>query len=202
MGFFKQLGSLWFDSSFHEEASYIGTPKISKAIDLALTEIIPPSNTVRIAQALNQKELWKSSEWRSFFVFYAPYILKYLMKAKYYKHFCKVSQASNELSKFVSNEDFFEADRLLNEFVKEFQLLYGLRNHLTCTNYYTVQIVFLVGLLVYSAYDFENLNGKLLQIYNGTHFVHLQIVTKNLKIQLLKSELVQHGQLKLLQQVR
>ena len=84
MGVFKQLGSLWFDSSFHDKPWYIGTPKIIAAIDLALLEIIPPSNIVRIAQSLNQEALWKSSEWRSFFVFYAPYILKYLMKAKYY----------------------------------------------------------------------------------------------------------------------
>ena len=196
MGVFKQLGSLWFDSSFHDKPWYIGTPKIIAAIDLALLEIIPPSNIVRIAQSLNQKALWKSSEWRSFFVFYAPYILKYLMKAKYYKHFCKVSQACFLLNQsFVSNEDIFEADRLLNEFVNEFQLLYGIRNMsfnlhqlLHCTD-----CVSRWGpLWVYSAYDFENLNGKLLQMYNGTRFVDLQIVKKFLKIQLLKSELVQH----------
>lgn len=67
IGVFKQLGSLWFDSSFHDEPWYIVTPKIIAAIDLALSEIIPPSNIVRIAQSLNQKALWKSSVWRSFF---------------------------------------------------------------------------------------------------------------------------------------
>ena len=102
------------------------------------------------------------------------------MKAKYFKHFCKVSQACFLLNQsFVSNEDIFEADTLLNEFVNEFQLLYGLRNMsfnlhqlLHCTD-----CVSRWGpLWVYSAYDFENLNGKLLQMYNGTRFVDLQIV--------------------------
>ena len=67
LGVDRQLGTLWFDSSYHKEPWYIGTKEFLSRIDQALSLIQPPSNITRLSRPTSTRPHWKASEWRNFF---------------------------------------------------------------------------------------------------------------------------------------
>lgn len=191
LGAFRQLGALWFDSSNSKASWYIGKPVTIRMIDERAMKIKPPGNITRLYRSLSQRAYWKGSEWKNWFLFYAPFVLRDILKAKFYQHFLLLSEACFILNKTtITKDDLFRAGRNIELFVEKFESLYTLRNmsfniHLLL---HCIECVSRWGpLWAYSAYGFEDMNGKLLNMYNGTQAVELQILKKFFRIQYLKS---------------
>lgn len=191
LGVFRHLGALWFDSSNSKAAWYIGKPASIKAIDERALKIKPPGNITRLYRSLSQRAFWKGSEWKNWFLFYAPFVLRDILKPSFYHHFLLLSEACFILNQTtITKDDLFRAGRNIELFVEKFQSLYTLRN-MSFNIHLLLHCIACVNrwgpLWAYSAYGFEDMNGKLLQMYNGTQAVELQIVQKFFRFQFLKA---------------
>ncbi|XP_073668003.1 uncharacterized protein [Paramisgurnus dabryanus] len=189
LGVMRQLSILWFDSSYHREPWYIGT-RINE-IDRKIEHFQPPSNITRMPRSITTRAYWKASEWRAFLLFYAPIVLKSILPRRFLEHFLLLCQAVYVLqTTSITQLELFYASQHLNEFVCNFETLYG-RSHMT----YNVHILQHLSdsvrnwghLWCYSPYSFEGCNGFLLKLYNGTQSVPLQIVTSFLLLKKVES---------------
>ena len=178
LGAMRQLGTLWFCPSNSKMAWYIG----QYVPALKLAKFIPPSNFTRLPREIHLRTHWKASEWRNFLIFFGPYILNDVMKKRFYDHFMLLSHSMYILNKKkISPAELFEARTNLRLFVERFELLYGLGN-MTFNVHRLLHVCDCVGLLGplwgFSAYAFEDLYGKLMKMFNGTHKVSGQIVKR------------------------
>lgn len=189
LGVTRQLCSLWFDSSNHECQWYMG-PELKHRLDIRLSAIRPPSNLTRPPRSTGERSFWKSSEWRNFLLYYGPIALFGLLPEPYYSHFLLLSEAIYLLNKTdVKFDDVCEARKKLESFVEKFQELYKIKN--MSFNVHQLLhacdcVIFWGPLWCYSAYGFEDLNGKLLNMFNGTQAVAIQITKRFLLNQHLK----------------
>jgi hypothetical protein len=188
-GVTKQLAELWFCPSNSEKGWYIGKPSTIVQIDSVLLIARPPSNLTRLYCSLSQRHYWKGSDWRNWAFYYGPLALRDILPARYYNHFLLYSQAIYTLSKKeIKFCEVRQAIEQLEKFVEDFQRLYGIMN-MTFNVHQLLhlgQCVYQWGpLWVYSTYPFENNNGNLLEMINGTQAIDLQIAKKFIKCQQL-----------------
>lgn len=176
LGVMRQLSTLWFDSSYHREPWYLGN-RVSE-IDRKIEQFQPPSNITRMPRSVLTRAYWKASEWRAFLLFYAPIVLKSVLPRRFFEHLLLLCKAAYVLqTTCITQLELFYASQHLNEFVCNFETLYG-RCHMT----YNVHILLHLSdsvrnwgpLWCYSAYSFEGCNGFLLKLYHGTQSVPLQ----------------------------
>ncbi len=189
-GVMKQLADLWFSSSNSKKKYYIGKPSTIELIDSLLLLVRPPSNITRLYCSLFKRVFWKGSEWRNFLFYYGPLVLKDILPLRFYNHFLLLSEAVYTLSqKEISYSDVRKAIVLLEKFVEDFERLYGIVN-MTFNVHQLLhlgQCVYQWGpLWVYSTYTFEDNNGNLLKMFNGTQAVDIQIAKKFVQCQQLK----------------
>lgn len=128
LGIQKTLMSLWFDKKYRsEEFSLYGCKKI---VNDFLTSIKPPHFIQRCPQSLNKLAFWKSSEYESFLFFYSLPILSVIMNSVYFNHFMLYYLGLS----LLCQESILESDIILSQalldFVKKYEVLYGLR-HMT-----------------------------------------------------------------------
>jgi len=123
LGVTRRLANLWFDSTSSKESYYIGRKIIE--VDKNLTSMSPPSH-MRGVRPISDRDHWKANEWRGFLLYYGLLALKNILPPLYYCHFRKLVTAIYILSKDVMTfDEVDEANRLLQEFVTEYQTLYG-----------------------------------------------------------------------------
>lgn len=124
-------------------------------------------------------------------MFYAPTVLKSVLPRRFFEHLLLLCKAAYVLqTTCITQLELFYASQHLNEFVRNFETLYG-RCHMT----YNVHILLHLSdsvrnwgpLWCYSAYSFEGCNGFLLKLYHGTQSVPLQIVTSFLLLKQVES---------------
>jgi hypothetical protein len=192
LGVSRQLASLWFDSKNSTSAWYIGTPTEIARIDSRIAKIIPPSNVTRLPRSLNQRAYWKAAEWRNFLLYYAPIVLKDILPNRFHRHFVKLSEAIFSLNNnYISPMDLYLARKKIENFVEEFENLYG-KEHMSFNVHILLHACDCVSrwepLWAYSAYGFEDSNGRLGKLFNGTQSVDLQVASKFIKIQNLKAK--------------
>lgn len=126
LGVSRQLASLWFDSKNSTSVWYIGTTTEIARIDSRIAKIIPPSNVTRLPRSLNQRAYWKAAEWRNFLLYYAPIVLKDILPNRFHRHFVKLSEAIFSLNNnSISPMDLYLARKKIENFVEEFENLYG-----------------------------------------------------------------------------
>lgn len=191
LGVVRQLFSLWFDSKNCKEKFYFGTTANKKLINTRLAQLYVPTNITRLPRSLKESSYWKASEWRNCLLYYFPYILKDILPPKYYQHFMLLSEAAYILNgPFFTHDDVRLASKRLENFVKDFCSLYrecdlSFNCHILL---HAAECVYRWGpLWAYSAYGFEDCNGQLLKLFNGTQHINLQMANNFLKRQQLKA---------------
>lgn len=117
-------------------------------------------------------------------------VLKDILPDRFYNHFLLLSEAIYTLSqKEILYSDVRKAIVLLEKFVEDFERLYGIVN-MTFNVHQLLHLgecVYRWGpLWVYSTYTFEDNNGNLLKMFNGTQAVDIQIAKKFVQCQQLK----------------
>lgn len=176
LGVVRQMAELFFDSSHHQEAFYLGRKTVQ--VDKLLLSIKPPKEIVRLPRSVASRKFWKAKEWGTFLLYYSPIILQNILPAKYFRHWLLLVNAIlGLLQTSISQCDLVKAQLCLQKFVVEFKALYGLQN-IT----YNVHLLTHLGETVEhsgplsesSAFVFEDANGWLLSVLHGTRHVDLQ----------------------------
>jgi hypothetical protein len=186
----KQLISLWFDSKYSAKPWYLIGSFISQ-INQKLSNIIPPSNVSRLPGNLISRSTWKASEWRNLLLYYGMFIFKGFLPEEFYNHFLLLTTSIYLLNqKKITLEEFYRAKTNLELFVKDFERLYGVV-HMTFNVHQLLHACDYVRnwgpLWVTSAYGFENTNGVLIDMFNGTQYMNMQIAKNFQKFIKLKA---------------
>lgn len=138
----------------------------------------------RLPRSLKARKYWKASVWRNWLLFFSPVVLYRILPSRYYKNWMKFLRL---MQFFLANTDSVPTDKLrmarktMIFFLGEYQELYG-KEHMTFNAHLLLHLVDTVEewrpLWNYSAYAFENMNGQLVRLVNGTCYAHWQIVEK------------------------
>ncbi len=127
LGVTRQLANLWFDSRNHEQVWYTGTK--SDLIDKELVTIKPPVVIIREPRSVADRRYWKTSEWRSFLLFYALPLSNGVLLRKFWNHFFLFVFAVHILlGEKVKRCDIDVAERALRKFTLQIEKLYGAAN--------------------------------------------------------------------------
>ncbi|KAE8741566.1 hypothetical protein FOCC_FOCC012903 [Frankliniella occidentalis] len=175
-GVVKKLLQLHFDSNHSDES--FSLRNVLRVADLELLKIKPPKFIHRKAQTLEEFHRRKASQLMCWFLYYSLPIYKNIMKLEYYYHYLKLVAAISLLNaNSVSVQNIQKAERLLKEFVKDFEGLYHLK-------FCSINIHLLLHLpncvrhlgplWVYTCFPMEDLNGKIIGNIHGKTSVDSQ----------------------------
>lgn len=177
LGLSKLLTKLWFDPKFSGEP--YSCSALRDTVNQRLSSIVPPSFIQRMTRTLNDLKLWKAKEHKIWFFIYSIPVLRDILDNEYLFHHMKLVSAVSLLSQdSISPEQVDRAERLLIEYVHDFQRLYTLRYmgmnvHLLA---HLHQIVKDLGpLWVTSCFFLEDLNGQIVKLIHGPYMPGLQI---------------------------
>lgn len=178
LGVTRQLLHLWFDKDDKDEKWSIHS-KI-KIVSGRLLKMTPPHFVERAAQSIEKLTYWKASELRTFLFYYCLCILSGVLRSEeYFQHLVKFVKGVALLNKSsVSEEDIRLASLLLNEFVSDFERLYGRRNmshNLHMLLHLADSVKMLAPLFITSCFKFEDMNGRLCNLIHGTRHAGLQV---------------------------
>lgn len=105
---------------------YIGSPSKLRKLNSAFSSLKPPSQIHRLSRSVNDRRMWKASEWKSFILYYSIPCLTDVLETKYLKHFALLVEAVGLLLKCnITQQDLQKSEKLLLKFVKKFEKLYG-----------------------------------------------------------------------------
>lgn len=71
LGVVKTMVDWWVDGANKDQPFYIGQPSKISQIDKMLLSIKPPSEITRTPRSLNDRKLWKASEWKHYLLYYS-----------------------------------------------------------------------------------------------------------------------------------
>ncbi|CAG5096817.1 Protein of unknown function [Cotesia congregata] len=149
------------------------------AIEGQIKNISPPSFTHRLPRSVSDYKYWKVSELQYWLLYYSLIVLYPFMPTSYYEHHKLLVKSITLLSlQSVSELMIDEASTCIEQYVKRFEDLYGL-SHMTCNLHQLRHLPDAVRkfgpLRTTSCFQFENLNGVLKGLINGTRYAQLQI---------------------------
>lgn len=160
LGLMKKLLSLWLDSKNHSEPYYI-TKKNQVLLSSRIVNIKPISNISRKPKSIFGD--MKANEYRSLMLYFIRFALPGCIHSKYITHFHLFCSAMYMLLKEQISESMIEeAERRLNQFADEYEILYGQKNvtfNLHLLRHLASNVRYLGPLWSQSAYAFEASNG-------------------------------------------
>ena len=190
-GVFKLLIELWTSPKHSKSDWYIGSLDKINIINTKLGNIEPPYEVTRSTAPINKLKVWKASMFRSFTLYYF-HVLEDVLLPIYFQHFCKlVYGISLLLRESVSIVDVEKVDILFRDFVKEFELLYGIEDVRINVHFLThlAQAVLNWGCLwATSTFIPEWFNGELNSLFHGSQSVVDQMGANYLLRQEVKRE--------------
>ena len=120
------------------EEYYIGSPSKVDIINKRLDNFKPPKCITRTPRGIDQYNLWKASEWRSWILWYAKPCSRDLIPKKFITHLALLVTAINILlQQSITISDINRAEALLIKFCVYMQKYYGKKSMTyICTYYY------------------------------------------------------------------
>jgi len=126
LGLCKLLTKFWFDSKFSGEL-FSCTASID-VVNERLSSIKPPSFVQRMTRSLSELKTWKAKEFKLWFFYYSIPVMSGILPNDYLFHHMKLVTAIALLNQEnIFPEQVERAGTLLVGYVRDFQLLYGLR---------------------------------------------------------------------------
>lgn len=179
LGVMKSLMTLWFGEK-HKGKDF-SLYHVGGVVSAFLLSIKPPHFFQRIPQPISKLAFWKASEFKAFFFYYSLAVLYPVMDQVYFNHFKLLVLGVSLLCKdSVSEADIALSQNLLDEFVRRYEQLYGLR-HMTFNVHLLRHLPGAVRelgpLWTSTCFMFEDMNGALKQLVHGSQYVGLQIVS-------------------------
>lgn len=178
LGLMKKFLNLWFDKSNSSEPfSLFGKIHIVEELFL---QICPPNFVKRgIRSLIENLARLKASELKNFAFYYSLPILYKVMPDVYYDHYHEfISCISILCSSSITPEQLIDCGKRLENWVKKFEELYGVRHMVMCVHLvrHLVFVVTNLGpLWTASCTPFENINGILKRMIHGTRCVEIQL---------------------------
>lgn len=177
---FKKLLKLWFDPS----CSTLPCSKsvLVSVVDNMIKKLKLPANfSWQPRDILKHLAYWKAKEFKNMFHIYALPVLEGVLGKDYFEHFVLLVVAISLLtSESVSFDDVHTARILLHEFVRKFPILYHIQ-YATLNVHMLLhlpdQVLALGPLQMMACFGHEGLNGDILNLVNGTRYVHTQIAS-------------------------
>jgi hypothetical protein len=175
LGVVRQICTLWLEKA--QDAWYVGNKIV--ILDKTLLSIKPPSTLTRTPRSLLQRAQWKASEWRNWLLFYSLFTLQGVLPSVYFAHYLLlVESVFILLSNSITPDELTYAEHQLHNFVGEFSVLYGLE-HMSYNIHLLQHLATSVRewgpLWGTSNFMFESSNGFLLDLFNGTQGISVQI---------------------------
>ena len=189
LGVTRQFVTMWFDSCYHSDPWYIGT-RIAD-VDSKLLNFHPPAELTRTPRSLKMRKFWKASEWRSFLLYYSPFVLNAILPDDFLKHWMLLSWALYQLlQERISPECVGKAQVALEKFVVYTTRLYG-KEHVSYNVHQLVHLCDTVRswgpLWANSSFPFESMNHVILQMKHGTQHTAMQIADRYLTMRCIPS---------------
>ncbi|XP_038062405.1 uncharacterized protein LOC119732884 [Patiria miniata] len=177
LGVTKSLQALWFSTKYSAQGF-----SISKQIDVVnkcLLQIKPPNYMSRLPRSLSDSKYLKASQWKHWLLYFAPAVLYGILLPEYYSNFLLLSEAVFLLLQdSVSLEDVNRSRLMLARFVAIFPTMYT-EAKMTLNVHQLLhlpdQVLNLGPMWSVSCFPFEDANGFLLQLFNGTQHVDKHI---------------------------
>ena len=189
LGVLKTYTNMLFDSSNHTRDFYLDKGA-SIAISKLLLRCKVPYETQRAVRDISDIKNWKAHEWKTWMVICIP-ILKEFLPLKYIDHLARFVLAFNILlADTITIEEASFAENLLQQFCLEAHAYFGPQ---FCT--FNMHLLLHAAdcvrnwgpLWSYSLFQFENANGVLTRLFNGTSKICMQIVNKVVITQQVRS---------------
>lgn len=148
-------------------------------VDDRLKKVCLPNFVQCGIRSITNLALWKGLHIKIFILYLALPILAGILPQEYLDHFaCYVHCLYILNSSSISPDSLLFCENALKKFVKQFQVLYGVR-FMTINVHNTLHLPFVVNNLgpmrCYSCFPFESLNGEMLRMIHGTRFVQMQL---------------------------
>lgn len=180
LGVQKLLLRLWFSSefkskdfSFHEHVHIV---------DYRLNNLKPTLDISRLPRSIETDlKYWKASEYRSFLLYFGAPVMYGILDNNRFNHYLQLVNGIRILLKFGSTEEeVSEAEAMLFNFCADFECLYE-KCFMTLNIHQLVHLADSVRALgplyTHSCFSFEDKNGFLLKMIQGTQNIDSQIVT-------------------------
>ncbi|XP_071478605.1 uncharacterized protein [Diadema antillarum] len=178
-GVTKLLLKCWFShENRHEKFSFFSSrQKVSEL----LSHIKPTINVTRVPRGLDDLAFWKASEYRNFLLYWGIPVLRHILSAAYFAHFCCLVKATFLLSKeMITPGDILQAEACIKQFVGSFAELYSER-YMTMNVHQVLHLVNTVlktgPLFANNCFVFEDLNGYIVSQIHGTQGIDTQIIS-------------------------
>lgn len=177
LGVVKTFADSWFDSKWSDKPWYLG--RNSNTVDKILLSIKPPCDITRTPRSLNDRHMWKASEWKNFLLYYSLVAIKGSMPEKYRKHWFLLVFAMHLLLRdTVSQIDIRTAKQALEKFVYKVEHLYGpefLKFNVHFLLHLPDSVKQFGSLWAQSTLPFEHYNGVLAKMFKNSQWVPEQI---------------------------
>ena len=173
-------------SNAHEEY-YVGSPAAIHIINKRLLSNKPPTCIGKLPRSIEERNMWKASEWLYWILFYALPCLHGLLPRKNLNHLALfVSAMTILLSDSITKDMLQRARKLLIKFVLNFGRLYGDQYM-----HYNVHLLLHMcdtvhnwgPLWAISTFPFENENKELLKLKKNNNEIAVEIATRLLTYQ-------------------
>lgn len=192
-GVIKFLLSLWTDTTNSKQPWYLDADKRA-TLNSRLLEIRPPYDVTRTSRSIYDIAFWKASEFRAFALYYFPTLLG-LLPEIYYNHFLCLSYGLQVLLQEEVDVNLVEETKiLLQNFVKQFEALYGRENVRFNVHLFTHLCDSALDwgcLWASSTFIPEWFNGQLVSMANGTQHVAEQMAHTFLLRQVIREEAIE-----------
>ncbi|KAK3932741.1 RNA-directed RNA polymerase [Frankliniella fusca] len=171
LGVMRQMLKIWFVDGKYQDKAKLLTQK--------LLQLTPPEYLHRAPQAIEKLVHWKATEFRSFLFNLSMVLLQDLLESRDFDHFSLfVKGVALLYTSSISQDDLRESEMLLTRFVREFQNLYtvdSMSHNLHMCLHLTHCVKLLGPLWSVSCFNFEDINGRILNLLHGTRHMGLQI---------------------------
>ena len=169
------------------ESFYIGAPKMLRKLDQILLAIRLPSCVKRTPRSINDRQIWKASEWRNWLVLYAPICLQNILPRKYFKHIGLLSSTIHMLlSNSISPTVLRQRQNKITSYVTYYQQYFGTEN--MTYNIHLLQHV-VTGVMdwgpiwTHSNFPFENANRLVLNMKQSPYALIKQLSNRHIIMQ-------------------
>lgn len=180
LGVQKLLLRLWFSSEFKsKDFNFHGHVHI---VDYRLNNLKPTLDISRLPRSIETDlKYWKASEYRSFLLYFGAPVMYGILDNNRFNHYLQLVNGICILLKFGSTEkEVSEAEAMLFNFCADFECLYE-KCFMTLNIHQLVHLADSVRALgplyTHSCFSFEDKNGFLLKMIQGTQNIDSQIVT-------------------------
>lgn len=181
LGVLKKLISLWLDTKNHKQPYYL-KKQYQVILSNRLVKLKPISDIIRRPRSIFSRADFKANEFRGLLLYFLTFALTGLLDIKYIRHFRLLSSSVYTLSKeCVSISEISDASFKLNEFVNNFEILYGVSNvtvNIHLLRHLAKSIENLGPLWVQTAFGFEANNGIIAKANTCTNNILCQLKWK------------------------